>query len=168
MKACFWEIYTAAAEGVNNMPVTKSRTRLLVSGTMKSAAGKPDRKTQPITAFMNHMVRNAQGMYYLVTGLWPVIHIHSFMLVTGGKTDVWLVKMVGLLSCAIGLSLLLCRNSESRLGSLLGLCSAVSFSVIDIYYAASGIISKIYLPDAAVQLVFIVAHGYRLLRGPKE
>ncbi|VTR52312.1 Uncharacterised protein [Sphingobacterium thalpophilum] len=50
------------------------------------------------------MIQKIQGIYYCLTGIWPVIHISSFMAVTGPKTDLWLVKMVGLLSLAIGLS----------------------------------------------------------------
>lgn len=47
-----------------------------------------------------------QGAYYLLTGLWAVIDIDSFMLVTGPKDDVWLVKMVGLLAASAALTLL--------------------------------------------------------------
>jgi len=35
-----------------------------------------------------------QGLYWLVTGLWGLIDVHSFMKVTGPKTDIWLVKTV--------------------------------------------------------------------------
>ncbi|MBV8580277.1 MAG: hypothetical protein JOZ86_06540, partial [Candidatus Eremiobacteraeota bacterium] len=36
--------------------------------------------------------------YYLATGLWPLLDMRSFELVTGRKTDRWLVKMVGALA----------------------------------------------------------------------
>lgn len=48
----------------------------------------------------------AWGTYYVVTGLWPLIHLTSFEAVTGPKTDDWLVHMVGLLAASIGLALL--------------------------------------------------------------
>lgn len=32
-----------------------------------------------------------QGCYYLITLIWPLVHIKSFMAVTGYKRDVWLV-----------------------------------------------------------------------------
>jgi hypothetical protein len=32
-----------------------------------------------------------QGIYYLLTGLWPLVSIGTFQMVTGEKTDVWLV-----------------------------------------------------------------------------
>jgi hypothetical protein len=47
-----------------------------------------------------------QGAYYLVSGAWSVVHIDSFQKVTGRKTDLWLVKSVGLLLGAIGAGLI--------------------------------------------------------------
>ena len=47
-----------------------------------------------------------QGIFYLLTGIWPVLHIESFMAVTGPKTDIWLVKTVGLLKTACSLGML--------------------------------------------------------------
>ena len=44
-----------------------------------------------------------QGIYYLITGIWPLIHIGSFMKITGPKTDRWLVKTVGVLLAVISL-----------------------------------------------------------------
>ena len=49
----------------------------------------------------------AQGGFYVATGLWAIVHIGSFQKVTGPKTDIWLVKTVGLLLVAIGAGLLL-------------------------------------------------------------
>lgn len=38
-----------------------------------------------------------QGLFYLTSGIWPLIDMPSFEAVTGRKTDKWLVKTVGLL-----------------------------------------------------------------------
>jgi hypothetical protein len=46
-----------------------------------------------------------QGIYWLVTGVWGLVDIVSFMKVTGPKTDVWLVKTVSVLIVVISLSL---------------------------------------------------------------
>jgi hypothetical protein len=99
------------------------------------------------------MILVIQGIYYILTGLWPLLHLHSFMLVTGEKTDTWLVKMVALLSVAIGLALVYRPVSTQR---LLAIGAAVSFAAIDIFYASKGIISAIYLADALIQIIFIV------------
>ncbi len=40
-------------------------------------------------------VSEGQGLYYTVSGLWPLISLRTFTLVTGPKVDLWLVKTVG-------------------------------------------------------------------------
>ena len=39
----------------------------------------------------------AEGVYFFLTGVWPVVHLPSFIAVTGPKRDLWLVRTVGLL-----------------------------------------------------------------------
>src|SRR6185503_3320021 len=81
-----------------------------------------------------------QGVFYLATGIWPLLDIVSFQLVTGPKTDLWLVRTVGVLVTVIGAVVLL------AVGSALGLAA------IDVIYAVSGRISAIYLADAVVEV----------------
>src|SRR5262245_26510628 len=50
-------------------------------------------------------VAGLQALYYLATGLWPLVHMDSFLAVTGPKTDLWLVRTVGALIAVIGASL---------------------------------------------------------------
>lgn len=93
-----------------------------------------------------------QGGYYLLTGIWPVLHIRSFMAITGGKTDIWLVKMVGLLSVATGLALV----ANSRNQQTLGFATAIAFAAIDLNYSFNGTISPVYLFDAVFQFIFMI------------
>lgn len=93
----------------------------------------------------------AQGVYYLVTGLWPFLHLRSFLAVTGPKRDIWLVRTVGALAAAIGIPLL---RGESR---TLATTSALAFAAIDVGYVAAGRISPVYLSDAAAQAGFLAA-----------
>lgn len=101
-----------------------------------------------------------QGIYYFITGIWPLVHIRSFMAVTGPKTDLWLVKTVGVLVAVIGATLLLHnfmkRNSTPAELVLLGTGSAIGFGIIDVYYASIDRISNIYLLDAVAQAVLIL------------
>jgi hypothetical protein len=102
-----------------------------------------------------------QGAYYVLTGVWPLLHLPSFEAVTGPKGDDWLVRMVGLLAAAIGLTLLLAARradppSEIR---LLAITSALSFAGVDVFYAAADRIADIYLLDAAVELGFAAVLG---------
>ena len=102
---------------------------------------------------------------YLVTGAWPLFHMSSFEQVAGPKTDDWLVRMVGLLAVTIGLTLLFALRGRTitREVILLATFSAASFTAIDLTYAIPGRISRIYLADAAIELIYI-ANGLRMLR----
>jgi hypothetical protein len=103
------------------------------------------------------MLRNVarvQGLYYLVTGLWPFIHIQSFLLVTGPKTDLWLVKTVGVLVTVIG-AVLLSASRTRRVTDeivMLAVGSALGLAAIDLIYSLSGVISPVYLADAAAEI----------------
>ena len=100
----------------------------------------------------------AQGVYYLLTALWPFLSLRTFIAVTGPKTDVWLVKTVGGLLVVIGIALIVGSNSEEIKPNTicLGVFSALALALIDIYYALRRkIISKIYLGDAVVERIFV-------------
>jgi hypothetical protein len=100
-----------------------------------------------------------QSTYTLVTALWPIVHITSFMEITGYKTDVWLVKTVGalLIPVASTLASFLFFKAERRPAIILGSLTAVSFIVIDFYYAFADVISNIYLTDGAIEIIFLGA-----------
>ena len=100
-------------------------------------------------------ILTCQAIYYLATGIWPLLHIASFMAVTGPKEDIWLVKMVGLLAAAIGLALMAGRNNILRQTVILSIGAALAFISIDLYYSITGVIYKIYLADAAIQTLLI-------------
>src|SRR4051812_30893344 len=53
-----------------------------------------------------------QGVYFFITGLWPIVHMPSFLFVSGPKTDLWLVKTVGILIVVIGSVLLAASTSQ--------------------------------------------------------
>jgi hypothetical protein len=98
-----------------------------------------------------------QGAYFLITGLWPLISIHSFQVVTGRKTDLWLVKTVGVLITVIGFVLLLAagRGAITSEVILLAVGCAASLAAIDLYYVARRVIAPIYLLDAGLEILLI-------------
>jgi hypothetical protein len=51
------------------------------------------------------VVAVAQGLYYRVTGVWPLVNLRTFEAITGPKRDKWLVRTVGILAAAIGTGL---------------------------------------------------------------
>ena len=97
----------------------------------------------------------AHGVYFLLTGVWPLLSIGTFEAVTGPKVDRWLVKTVGLLVAVIGASLLADASRPSRGSKVLGAGSAAALGGVDVVYALKGRISKIYLADAVLEAVLL-------------
>ena len=100
----------------------------------------------------------AQGAVYLATGLWPLVHMRSFEAVTGPKRERWLVKTVGLLVTAIGVTLLVGARSRGaeRVLRVLGVTTAAALAGVDLYYAGTRRIRRIYLADAALEVALAV------------
>ncbi len=107
---------------------------------------------------MTRLFLAAQGVYYLLTGIWPLVSLTTFEAVSGPKTDDWLVRMVGLLAAVIGATLLLgIRRPAPRSEVIaLALLSAASFAAIDLVYGLSGQIKSVYLADAAIEILLIL------------
>ena len=101
----------------------------------------------------------AQGGFYLLTGIWPLVSLETFELVTGPKTDDWLVQTVGVLAAVIGLALLIgARRARPSLEtSALGSLAALGFASVDLVFVLGGRISAIYLADAVVEMAFLAA-----------
>ena len=98
-----------------------------------------------------------QGGYYVLTGVWSLVSIASFQAVTGAKTDIWLVKTVGLLVTVSGMVFLFSavRRSFPVETVLLGVGTALSLACIEIIYGSGGRISSVYLLDALLELVIV-------------
>ena len=96
-----------------------------------------------------------QGVYFLATGVWPLLSMRTFEAVTGPKVDRWLVKTVGVLVAVIGASLLADARRPSRGSQVLGVGSAAALGGVDVVYSLGGRISKIYLLDAVVEALLI-------------
>lgn len=97
-----------------------------------------------------------QGIYFSLTGVWALVNIESFVSVTGPKTDIWLVKTVGVLVLAIGISLLSARNNPGLPMVLLAVNAALGLAIIDIVYVVNGVIQGIYLLDAAIEILLVI------------
>jgi hypothetical protein len=99
-----------------------------------------------------------QSAYFLITALWPLIHIESFLRITGQKKEVWLVKTVSVLLCSIGITLLSSAyfNEINRSIIVLALSSAAGLIMIDVYYTIKGKILPVYLADASLEAGLII------------
>jgi uncharacterized membrane protein (DUF485 family) len=107
-----------------------------------------------------------QGLFYLTTGVWPLFDIGSFQAVTGPKTDLWLVRTVGVLVAVVGLVLLLSYRNRRVTDEVIVLAvgCAIGLAAIDLIYSLSGRISAVYLADAAAEVGLAVLWGYARLR----
>jgi hypothetical protein len=107
-----------------------------------------------------------QGVYFLITGLWPLLHMPSFVAVTGPKVDLWLVKTVGVLIVVIGAVILLGarRRAIGPEVTLLAVGSAASLAGVDLVYALSDRIWDVYLLDALAEIGLIVLWGIAWMR----
>lgn len=113
-----------------------------------------------------NILLGTQSAYYLLTGLWPLVHMVSFMEISGYKTDIWLVKTVGALILCAGLTFLAeiyLRESSSAV-VFMAISVAAGLLGIDIYYSLNGVISKVYLVDAFIQFLFAAAWAAFLVR----
>lgn len=108
------------------------------------------KRTAPVRPSLS-AIALLQGVYYLVTGLWPLLHMRSFLAVTGPKTDLWLVRTVGVLVSVIGGQLIVERRRPlSALWLALGSCFGLA--AIDAYYSLRGRISAVYLLDSLAEI----------------
>lgn len=97
-----------------------------------------------------------QGLYFVITGVWPLVHIESFLYVTGPKIDIWLVKTVGILILPYSF---LCfyvaaKMKKSSLIALVNSTCCLGLAIIDLYYYLKGVISWVYMVDFVLQFTF--------------
>jgi hypothetical protein len=106
-----------------------------------------------------------QGVYYALTGLWGLVDLDSFQAVTGPKTDLWLVRTVAVLVLAIAAALLLAARKPEVSAEIvvLSVAAAVGLALIDVIYVSAGVISPVYLIDAAAEVALLAWWGWQVM-----
>ncbi|WP_201299898.1 hypothetical protein [Streptomyces mexicanus] len=99
------------------------------------------------------------GVFNLLGGLWPLMHLRSFEWVFGPKTDVWLQKTTGGLLVSAGLTQLAAApDPRGRAPARrIGLGPALTLLAVDLVYVPRRRIRPTYLLDAAMQTGWITA-----------
>lgn len=112
---------------------------------------------QIVTTINMKRLAIAQGTYYLITGIWPILDINSFMAVTGPKYDIWLVRTVGMLIFFIGAGLLAAgiRNQVNVPVIIIAAGAAAGLLIVDVTYVFLNVISPVYLLDAILELAIV-------------
>lgn len=121
---------------------------------------RPDAHT-PAAARPLSVVATVQGVFYVTTGIWPLIDVDSFQAVTGPKADLWLVYTVGVLIAVVG-CVLLSASSSGRVTTevaLLAVGCALALTGIDVVFVARNVIPQVYLFDAAAEVALVAAWG---------
>ena len=116
-------------------------------------------RASPTTAAdLSRVVGLGQALYYIATGVWSLVSIDTFQKVTGPKTDLWLVKTVGVLVIVIGgvVGIGSTRRSTGPEIPMLAVGSAAGLTAIDVVYVAKRRIAPIYLLDALGEIALII------------
>ena len=100
-----------------------------------------------------------QGVFYVATGLWPILSLRTFEAVTGPKADGWLVKTAGVLITAIGAGLTTAglRDRVTPDLKLVAVGAAAGLTAIDVVYVSRRRIARVYLLDAVAEVGLIGA-----------
>lgn len=108
--------------------------------------------------FKLKLIAILQGVYWTVTGVWPLVHMPSFLWVSGPKEDLWLVRTVALLLTVVGIVLLMAGVKKRITPEIkwLGIGGAASMAFIDFYYALSDVIWDIYMLDGVLEIILIL------------
>jgi hypothetical protein len=103
-----------------------------------------------------------QGLYTLLTALWGMIDIDSFMAVTGPKADIWLVKTVSVLLIPIVVCLFsgLAFRMPALPVILVAASTCAGLAFLDFYYTGNGTIRWIYAVDGVIETVFLLVWIY--------
>lgn len=103
------------------------------------------------------LLAGCHAAYLAGTGVWPLLHRDSFEAVTGRKQDFWLVRTVGGLATATGVSLgvAVARRTRTPETVALALGSGLVFALADLRAARTE--SRLYLGDVVAQALFAPA-----------
>lgn len=109
------------------------------------------------TADSLSVVAATHGAFYLAAGVWPLLHYDSFQAVTGSRLDLWLAYAVGLVVAAVGGGLLVAALRRRVTGEVgvFAVGAALALAAIDVVFVTRGVISPVYLADAAVEGILV-------------
>ena len=99
------------------------------------------------------------GVFYVLTGVWPLVSIGSFLRVTGPKTDIWLVRTLGILITVVGAAILTAAYRDVLSPELLvvAIGATLALATVDVIYVTARVIPFVYLLDAVVELILAAA-----------
>lgn len=104
-----------------------------------------------------------QGAFFVASGAWPFLSMPTFEMTTGRKKEPWLVKTVGLLLVATGVTLIRRRRDQPATLAAFARAPLLALAGIDLWYAGvRRVISPVYLVDLAMQTGWLAAWSVAL------
>lgn len=103
------------------------------------------------------LVARAQGLFNLVGGDWPLLHLRSFECVFGPKSEEWLQRTTAGLLATAGWSMLFTPAGAGRRARRTGLGAAGTLLAVDLVYVPIGRLRPTCLLDAAMQAGWLLA-----------
>jgi hypothetical protein len=103
------------------------------------------------------ILARAHGVFNIISGLWPLVHMRSFEKIFGPKADKWLVQTVAGLLLVIGWTQFSDADADGRRARRLGVGTSATLLTIDLVYVSDGTLRWTYLLDAVAEAGWLVA-----------
>jgi hypothetical protein len=93
-----------------------------------------------------------QGVYYLLGGLWRLLHARSFERVAGPKADQFQTDVTAALFTAVGTALIAGTRKSTPRGAVLAISAPIAVAIIDLRHRQQ--IRRLFRLEAAVEIAF--------------
>lgn len=116
---------------------------------------------------LHRIIMLLQGIYYVATGLWPLVHLGSFEAITGPKVDRFTLRSTALLIVIVGALLMLAsrKNNPDPGFTALGAATAVGLASVEAVHVRK--VRPVYRLEAIGEIMLAASLlGTRLLSGP--
>ena len=112
----------------------------------------------------------AQGIYYIVTGLWPLLHFSSFASVVAFRVNPFQAHVFAALIIVIGGSLLEATRREppGPFPTMLGIGVASAIALVSLVWLPRLGVASLLWADLAVEVAFAIALAILYPRTPPE
>lgn len=110
------------------------------------------------------------GIYLMITALWALLFLNSFVKITGIKTDIWLVKTIAILLLPYSLLFMWKSTHTPKLPvvNVVAVMLCMGLTTINAYYYAEGVLGTFYMIDAWIEIFLSVWWLCDIYRKPKR
>jgi hypothetical protein len=115
-------------------------------------------------------VLSGQGGYYVITGLWPLLHFSSFTSVVAFRVNPFQAHVFAAVIIVVGGSLLEAARREppGRFPTMLGIGVASAIALVSLVWLPRLAVASLLWADLAVEVAFAIALAVLYPRTPPE